>query len=171
MQATADQLERLAAAAGRGVRSSAFDGSEDAGMAPYIALRRRAATYIRLHADEFAPFLPYEPGDGYPDEGDDGTPAAAAKVKAAVDKYCARLASSACWGGHPEIRALAGTLGLPIMVYQADGSPWKMSTSDDALLTGSGARSAEERELPVLRIAFLRFAYALGEHYNSVIPL
>jgi OTU domain-containing protein 6 len=151
-------------------------GAGDSGAGnDYVSLRKRAATYIRLHALEFAPFLPYEPSDGYPEDD----PSNEVKVKAAVDKYCQRLSSTSVWGGHPEIRALASTLGVPIMIYQAEGDAWRMAPDNeggegDAMVkTPTGAsgkrRSDDDDNEGVLRLSFHRHYYALGEHYNSVV--
>lgn len=152
-----------------GGQAGAGAGGDSGG--DYLSLRRRAATYIRLHALEFAPFLPYEPADGYPED----EPNNETKVKAAVDKYCQRLSSTSAWGGHPELRALASTLGVPIMVYQAEGDAWRLAPDNeegegDAMVKGGGGlkRRGDDGE-GVLRLSFHRHYYALGEHYNSVI--
>jgi len=47
-----------------------------------------AAEYIQAHGDDFGPFLPYEPDDGF-----DSDPARA------LAKYCDRLATTSVWGG------------------------------------------------------------------------
>ena len=152
--------------------------------ADHVQLRRRAADYIRLHASAFAPFLPYEPADLLPLPGSSsraaahaggGTGDAAAAADAAsadaVERYCARLeTSSAAWGGHPEIRALSCTLGVPIEIFQADGAPWKMAPdAHDEYEVGRATARGEEDA--VLRLSYHRHYYALGEHYNAVIPM
>jgi hypothetical protein len=104
----------------------------------FRSLRRRAATYIRLHADDFAPFLPYEPSDGYPDSPEADAAAGGAGVRAAVAKYCERLERSALWGGHPELKALCCTLGVPFVVYQAEGEPWRLAPTADRMVGGGG---------------------------------
>lgn len=75
----------------RGSGASTATASSSASAPDAGALRRRAADYIRLHADDFAPFLPYEPGDGFPEGADPPRPA----VLRAVEHYCARLAGTA----------------------------------------------------------------------------
>ena len=67
-------------------------------------LRKRAAQYMRDHAEEFAPFLGHDPND------EDYT------------AYCDKVESVvlAEWGGQLELKALSHVLGLPIHVY--DGS-------------------------------------------------
>ena len=56
---------------------------------------------MRGHAEEFAPFLGYEPGDQD------------------YLAYCDKVESvvSAEWGGQLELKALSHVLGLPIYVY------------------------------------------------------
>lgn len=129
-------------------------------------LRKRAAAYIALNASEFAPFLPYEPGDGFGEDGD---------AAVAVTRYCRRLESSTgtVWGGHPEIRALSATLGVPIVVHQAGASPLVFSPAGSeqrrpATLTAGGVPLAADA---ALHLSFHRYYYALGEHYNSVVPI
>lgn len=117
-------------------------------------LRKRAADYIRAHALEFAPFLPYEDEDGY--TGQEGEAA-----RLCVQRYADRLEHSACWGGHPELRALACTLGIPIIVYQAEGEPSVFRPDGTETLAGQGRESA-------LRLTYHRHYLTAGEHYNSV---
>jgi len=113
----------------------------------FRSLRRRAATYIRLHADDFAPFLPYEPSDGYPDSPEADAAAGGGGVRAAVAKYCERLERSALWGGHPEIKALCCTLGVPFVVYQAEGEPWRLAPTADRMV-GAGDDGGAPHALP-----------------------
>lgn len=154
LQAVADQL----AAASRA------SGGSGSGTLDHAALRRRAAEYIATHAADFAPFLPYEASDAYPTVAEP-TPS---DVRAAVERYTTRLASTAAWGGHPELRALACTLGRPIVVYQAGAAPWQMTPDAEAMLAAGG--SGGVGVLPPLRLSFHKFFYGLGEHYNSVVP-
>jgi OTU domain-containing protein 6 len=119
-----------------------------------LALRKRAADYLRSHWVEFAAFLPYEAGDGY--EGDE---------RRAVRLYAARLESTSAWGGHPELRALACTLGLPIIVYQAEGEPWHFLP--DGEQEGRRETAGAGRDT-ALRLSFHRHYLSMGEHYNSV---
>jgi len=72
--------------------------------------------------------------------------------------YCSRVEKSADWGGELELRALADELCVRIVVHRADEEP---------LVLGEKA-SAED---PQLQVAYHQHYYALGEHYNSVIPL
>jgi hypothetical protein len=104
----------------------------------HATLRRRAAEYVRLHAASFAPFLPYEPGDGYPE----GVAPDAAAVSRAVERYTARMATSSAWGGHPELRALVCTLGLPATVYQAGAPSYSITPDVESVAGGAPAAAA-----------------------------
>ncbi|KAK1172572.1 deubiquitinase OTUD6B-like [Acipenser oxyrinchus oxyrinchus] len=106
-------------------------------------LRAQASEYMRSHADDFLPFLTnLSTGDMYtPDE---------------FEKYCSDVAETAAWGGQLELRALTHVLKMPIEVIQAE-SP--------TIVIG------EEYGNTPVRLIYMRYAYGLGEHYNSVEPL
>ncbi|XP_036826698.1 deubiquitinase OTUD6B isoform X2 [Oncorhynchus mykiss] len=103
-------------------------------------LRAQTAQHMRSHTDDFLPFLTNtNTGDMYtPDE---------------FDKYCSDVADTAAWGGQLELRALTQVLQRPIEVLQAD-SP--------AIMIG------EEFDKSPITLIYMRHAYRLGEHYNSV---
>ncbi|XP_007249431.3 deubiquitinase OTUD6B [Astyanax mexicanus] len=106
-------------------------------------LRAQTAQYMRSHSGDFLPFLTNpNTGDMYTEEE--------------FEKYCSDVAETAAWGGQLELRALTQVLQLPIEVIQAD-SP--------AIVIGE-----EYDKLPITLI-YMRHAYGLGEHYNSVEPL
>ena len=109
----------------------------------FISLRILAATYLRANAIDFAPFLGMLPEDNE------------------YQMYCDKVASvtDAEWGGQLEIRALCFALHRKITIYSAD-SP-VLTMGDD---TGS------DESLPSLQVAYHQHYYALGEHYNSVVP-
>lgn len=104
-------------------------------------LRAAAAAFMRRHAADFQPFIV---------DGD-----AAASESDPFEAYCRSVESvtTAVWGGQLELRALAAALGRSITVYSA-GLPT--------------VRMGEEGPAPALRVAYLRHAYGLGEHYNSL---
>ncbi|XP_058260400.1 deubiquitinase OTUD6B isoform X2 [Hemibagrus wyckioides] len=105
-------------------------------------LRVQTAQYMRSHEDDFLPFLTNpNTGDMYTAEE--------------FEKYCSDVAETAAWGGQLELRALTHVLQLPIEVIQAD-SP--------AIIIG------EEYDKPPITLVYMRHAYGLGEHYNSVEP-
>jgi len=70
--------------------------------------------------------------------------------------YCRRVEASADWGGELELRALADALKVRIHVFQAG--------ADKPLVLGDAPAASP------LRVSFHRHYYALGEHYNSVVP-
>ncbi|KAL0961720.1 hypothetical protein UPYG_G00330840 [Umbra pygmaea] len=103
-------------------------------------LRTQTAQYMKSHADDFLPFLTNaNTGDQYTSDE--------------FEKYCGDVAESAAWGGHLELRALTQVLQLPIEVIQAD-SP--------AIIIG------EEFDKQPITLIYMRHAFGLGEHYNSV---
>ncbi|MED6232808.1 OTU domain-containing protein 6B [Ataeniobius toweri] len=103
-------------------------------------LRSRTAEHMRNNADDFLPFLTN------PDTGDMFT-------TVEFEKYCNDVEHTAAWGGQLELRALTKVLNLPIEVIQAD-SPT--------------IRIGEEYDGEHLTLVYMRHAYGLGEHYNSV---
>ncbi|XP_054842029.1 deubiquitinase OTUD6B [Eublepharis macularius] len=106
-------------------------------------LRIQTAEYMRSHADDFLPFLTNpNTGDVYSQDE--------------FEKYCCDIANTAAWGGQLELRALSHILQTPIEVVQMDSPP---------IIVG------EEYNRKPLILVYMRHAYGLGEHYNSVKPL
>ncbi|XP_053102048.1 deubiquitinase OTUD6B isoform X2 [Hemicordylus capensis] len=106
-------------------------------------LRSQTSEYIRSHTDDFLPFLTNpNTGDLYSQEE--------------FEKYCYDIANTAAWGGQLELRALSQILQTPIEVVQMDSPP---------IIVG------EEYNRKPLTLVYMRHAYGLGEHYNSVKPL
>eukprot|EP00026_Physarum_polycephalum_P006531 Phypoly_transcript_06579.p1 GENE.Phypoly_transcript_06579~~Phypoly_transcript_06579.p1 ORF type:complete len:299 (-),score=51.26 Phypoly_transcript_06579:120-1016(-) len=104
-------------------------------------LRNCAADYMIKHPDDFIPFLPTEN-------------ASLADLK----KYCDELRNTNNWGGQLEIQALCNALALPITIHTANAPDIVMG--DPFLKTNKS-----------LHLAYHKHAYALGEHYNSVVPI
>ncbi|CAE7909602.1 otud6b, partial [Symbiodinium sp. KB8] len=77
----------------------------------------------------------------------------------AFERYCDRVQSTAEWGGQPEIRALTEVLKRPVEIYRA-------AEKKPMVMTG-GAEGGSEP----LRVSYHLKYYALGEHYNSVVPM
>ncbi|KAM9838853.1 deubiquitinase OTUD6B isoform 2-T2 [Aulostomus maculatus] len=103
-------------------------------------LRSRTAEHMRNHADDFLPFLTNpNTGDMYTTDE--------------FDKYCSDVEFTAAWGGQLELRALTHVLHLPIEVIQADSPTVKIG---------------EELDGEAITLVYMRHAYGLGEHYNSV---
>eukprot|EP00198_Chlamydomonas_reinhardtii_P000235 XP_001689570.1 predicted protein [Chlamydomonas reinhardtii] len=111
----------------------------------HLALRKLAAAHIRAHADDFLPFIF--------DEDEKGEPAEQ------LEAYCEELESTAVWGGQLELGALAAALRRQIKVH-ALGMP-TVTLGDEHAASGG----------PPLQLCYLRHAFGLGEHYNSVSPL
>ncbi|XP_061787050.1 deubiquitinase OTUD6B [Nerophis lumbriciformis] len=103
-------------------------------------LRGRTAAHMRSHAQDFLPFL------SNANTGDVCT-------AEAFDKYCADVQHTAAWGGQLELQALTKVLQLPIDVIQADSPTIKIGEDFDG---------------DAITLVYMRHAYGLGEHYNSV---
>ncbi|KAK2527894.1 Otud6b [Columba guinea] len=103
-------------------------------------LRNQTAKYMQNHFDDFLPFLTNpNTGDMYSREE--------------FEKYCDDIANTAAWGGQLELRALSHILQTPIEVVQMDSPP---------IIVGE-----EYSNKPII-LVYMRHAYGLGEHYNSV---
>ena len=98
----------------------------------YTEVRKTCASFMEAHADDFAPFIEDE----------------------SFGDHCAKVRSSAEWGGQPEVLALARALQRPIVVYSRDSAPLRMGEGSDEIV-----------------VTYHRDYYALGEHYNSTEPL
>ncbi|XP_059206829.1 deubiquitinase OTUD6B [Centropristis striata] len=103
-------------------------------------LRSRTAEHMRAHADDFLPFLTNpNTGDMYTTDE--------------FEKYCSDVEHTAAWGGQLELKALTQVLQKPIEVIQADSPTIKIG---------------EEFDSESITLVYMRHAYGLGEHYNSV---
>lgn len=74
------------------------------------------------------------------------------------------MESTASWGGQLELGALAQALKKHIIVYAASGPVIEMGkeyVNEEARVLGAGS----------IRVSFHKYAFGLGEHYNSVVPL
>ncbi|GAX78018.1 hypothetical protein CEUSTIGMA_g5460.t1 [Chlamydomonas eustigma] len=107
----------------------------------YQQLRERAAAFIREHPDEYIPYIYDEDKEGDP--------------KTQLERYCTEMTTTAVWGGQTELKALAEVLQRRIQVLAVGLPPVEMGEC----YTG-----------PALRVCYLRHAFGLGEHYNSVQP-
>ncbi|XP_070702615.1 deubiquitinase OTUD6B [Pempheris klunzingeri] len=103
-------------------------------------LRSRTAEHMRSHSDEFLPFLTNpNTGDMYTTDE--------------FEKYCSDVEHTAAWGGQLELRALTQVLRMAIEVIQANSSTIKIG---------------EEFDSEPIILVYMRHAYGLGEHYNTV---
>ena len=136
----------------RGLNSANFLHAEGGATPPALvgfqALRALCASKLRACPEDFIPFLDLESLPG--DEGD---------ASAAFERYCMRVESSADWGGHPELLALARGLGISLRVHSAE-APNPLVVGWEEFGTSGG---------PPLELTYHRHFYALGEHYNSTI--
>ena len=98
----------------------------------YAEVRKTCASFMESHESDFAPFIEDE----------------------SFGDHCAKVRSSAEWGGQPEVLALARALDRPIVVYSRDSAPLRMGEGSDEIV-----------------VTYHRDYYALGEHYNSTEPL
>ncbi|CAD7698124.1 unnamed protein product [Ostreobium quekettii] len=105
----------------------------------YQELRELAASYIRSHQSDFYPFLVDE------------------DVEDALEAHCINVESTAEWGGEMELIALSQALERPLVVHSA-GMPDQFFGEE--FVTGDKA---------LLRLCFMRHAFNLGCHYNSVV--
>ena len=104
-------------------------------------LRRKASDYMRCHKELFQQFMSTDDGDIISD--------------AEFEAYCDSVAKTNEWGGNLELRALSEALEYPVEVIQADGPVLEF-----------GSQFGEKN---VLLISYHRYAYSLGEHYNSLV--
>lgn len=112
-------------------------------MTPQI-LRLITAEYLRRNPNEFLPFM-FASETSDPMTTDEFL------------NYCADVEKPSMWGGQLEMRALSNALHIPIEVVQAEGP---------SILIGE-----EFVDQPPIILVYHRHAFALGEHYNSCIPL
>ena len=134
-----EAISRKLVEVNRRIKDVAADGHclyraiADQSDSTYTEVRKTCASFMESHADDFAPFIEDE----------------------SFGDHCAKVRSSAEWGGQPELLALARALQRPIVVYSRDSEPLRM-----------GDGNGEE-----LVVTYHRVYYALGEHYNSTEPL
>lgn len=106
-------------------------------------LRLETSNHMKTNSPDYLPFLSnINTGEMLTDEE--------------FDKYCFNVANTTNWGGQVELRALSHVVKRPITVIQADSPP---------LIMGE-----EYSDKDSLIIAYHRYMYRLGEHYNSVQP-
>jgi OTU domain-containing protein 6 len=120
---------------------------------------------MAAHEDDFAPFCEVRHnggGDG-DDGGGGGGGSSAGGPPASYAAYVDRVRSSAEWGGHVELRALSAALGRPVAVYSArSAEPLRIGEQPHGAIGGEDAGP--------IRLSYHLSYYALGEHYNLVVP-
>lgn len=120
----------------------------------FMSLRQLAADHLRQHADHFRPFVIGEDEESSKDAPDGET----LEINDPFEAYCHKIEATAAWGGHVEIQALSQALKAHVRVYSV-GLP--------ALDIGKEFSESG----PTLQVCYLKHAYGLGEHYNSVRPI
>ncbi|KAL3147843.1 hypothetical protein ABBQ32_002566 [Trebouxia sp. C0010 RCD-2024] len=126
-------------------QSATANGDDSHQTDDVMDLRKKTADYIRNHRDNFLPFLVQDL-----DEQD---------LEASFEQYCQDIQETAAWGGQTELNALANVLHQHIKVYAAGLPVVDMGQQYQGSNCGS------------LAVCYLRHAFALGEHYNSVVPV
>mmetsp|Transcript_23495 Transcript_23495/g.65357 ORF Transcript_23495/g.65357 Transcript_23495/m.65357 type:complete len:316 (+) Transcript_23495:322-1269(+) len=111
----------------------------------YVEVRALCADALEQNSNEFSPFCEYT--EAIPD----------------FASYVQRVRNSADWGGHLELRALALAVQRPIHVYSTANGAQAM------VIEGGGSSTSDDVE--PIRLSYHLHYYALGEHYNEVIPL
>ena len=101
------------------------------------------ADILMRNEDEFSPFCEFS--DSIPD----------------FVAYVNSVRSSADWGGHLELRALSMALKRPVWVYSATNPRNPLIVHADGVVN--------EDDNPI-RVSYHQHYYALGEHYNLVVP-
>lgn len=112
----------------------------------YDTMRSLCADQLVKSRDEYEPFADLDDSN-----------------VSSYDEYIEKVRASSEWGGHLELRALSSALDKTIVVYSADGAPLYIRNGD-------GDDDKKDDENGTIRLSFHRRYYALGEHYNSVIP-
>lgn len=106
-------------------------------------LRKKTANFMRVHKDDFIPFMYNEDDDGD------------IISEESFENYCKEVEKTKLWGGQLELKALSNILTCPIKVIQAIGPP---------------TIQGENFKGPELILTYHRHLYRLGEHYNSTLP-
>lgn len=122
-----------------------------------------ADTLIGSNRAEYEPFA--ECGEGYEDENVQGD------HPATFEEYVHNVRSTSTWGGQLELRALCEGLKCPIVVFSAEGPPLTMGADfAKGRVEGCSDEIIEFNKNNSVLLSFHRHYYALGEHYNSVVP-
>jgi len=108
---------------------------------------------------EYEPFAEFGEGHGAHKSGDH---------PATYEQYVANVRSTSTWGGQLELRALCEVLKVPIVVFSAESPPLTMGAEHDP--DGEDSEGKDWSKKKAILLSFHRHYYALGEHYNSVVP-
>lgn len=109
----------------------------------HVALRKLAADHMRANRERFEPFA-FDAAEALGVMvGDDW-----------FGEYCSAVATTAAWGGQLELQALSDALQRRIVVVCADAPDVVCGDQHD--------------EGSALTVVYMRHAFGLGEHYDSV---
>ncbi len=108
---------------------------------------------------EYEPFAEFGEGHGAHNSGDH---------PATYEQYVHNVRSSSTWGGQLELRALSEALKVPIVVFSAESPPLTMGAEHSP--DGEDSEGKDWSKKKAILLSFHRHYYALGEHYNSVVP-
>lgn len=109
----------------------------------YSTVRKRIAEHMRSQMDHYIHFIETPTGEPLTTEQ--------------YMEYCDQVEKSAEWGGHVEIQAFVDCYEKCVRIYQANTSTITMG------------EEFKDRG-PTIRVSYHRHYYALGEHYNSIVP-
>mmetsp|Transcript_12046 Transcript_12046/g.22410 ORF Transcript_12046/g.22410 Transcript_12046/m.22410 type:complete len:339 (+) Transcript_12046:108-1124(+) len=146
-------------------RRLGLDAVDSNGEGCYGKIRELCANVLMgSNRAEFEPFA--ECGEGHAGDGNDG----GGTHPATFEEYVTNVRSTSTWGGQLELRALSEGLKCPIVVFSAEGSPLTMGAEYAPSAEKDGGDGNDWDKKKALLLSFHRHYYALGEHYNSVIP-
>ena len=110
---------------------------------------------------EYEPFAEFGEGHGAHESSGDNHPAT-------YEQYVNNVRSTSMWGGQLELRAISEALKVPIVVFSAESPPLTMGAEHDP--DGEDSEGKDWSKKKALLLSFHRHYYALGEHYDSVVP-
>jgi len=83
------------------------------------------------------------------------------------EKYCEKVESTAEWGGHVEMLAIARALKRNVEVFEVRPG----GVVEKMVVEGVGSSGSGGEEALPLRVAFMKESYTLGEHYDAVVSV
>ena len=110
------------------------------------------ATTLQQHEEEFAPFCEYN---------DD--------TITNFEQYVHHVKDSSEWGGHLELRALSMALNKPIYVYSLNSGKVPLKIIPPTY-NNENSGNDDDDDKDAIRLSYHLHYYALGEHYNQVVP-
>ena len=124
-------------------------------LASYANIRDLCANTLLSERNEYEPFAELDHDSNHP--------------AASFEEYVNNVRNTSTWGGQLELRALSHGLKVPVVVFSAEGPPLVMGQEYENAVDGEADK--EYRNKKAVLVSFHRHYYALGEHYNSVVPI